>query len=51
MFLWFIFTETLALGEPLIALAMFALAFGFFMWVVLETSELVSSFQDGGDDD
>ena len=51
MFLWYIFVEILPMGEPLIALAMFALAFGFFMWTVLETSELVSSFQGGDGDD
>ncbi len=48
--LWWLFTDVTALGEPLLNIAMFALAFGFFIWVILETLELAAEFsQDGAD--
>lgn len=47
--LWWLFTEVAGLGEPLLNIAMFALAFGGVIWVMLETMELTSSL--GGKDE
>ncbi len=41
--LWWLFSEIVDLGQPLLNIAMFGLAFGMFLWVVWETIELVGS--------
>lgn len=49
IFLWFLFTEAALLGDTLVSIAMFALAFSAFIWAVMEALELAGSF--GSSDD
>lgn len=39
--LWWLFTQVALLGETLLNIGMFALAFGLSVWVMLEAIELV----------
>lgn len=49
IFLWFLFTEAALLGDTLVSIGMFALAFSGFIWAVMEGLELAGSF--GSSDD
>lgn len=45
---WWLFSQVVALGEPLISIAVFGLAIGLFVWVVVETLELAQATDAGG---
>ncbi len=44
IFLWFLFTEAALIGDTLVSIAMFALAFCGFIWAIMEGLELAGSY-------
>ncbi len=48
--LWWLFTQVALLGETLLNIGMFALAFGGFIWVMFEAVELATSFSGSKSD-
>jgi len=49
LFLWAIFADATAMGDPLVNIALFGLALGVFFWTIWETFELGA--KGGGGDE
>ena len=48
--LWWLVLEVWAIGDTLLNMGVFALAFGVFIWVVMETLDLAASSRGNGDE-